>query len=407
MKPESPFRPLRLAFVCFSSARGGLELMLVRLADSLRQAGHHVIVISPDNSAIQESCHHVGIRHYALTPRTRYLDLAASGILRKYFTRHSTQIAIVGASKDISTVVLVKRHVKGLRVAFFQQMQSGIMKKDLFHRWAYGKLDRWITLTRAMKESAQSTTTVPAEMIEVIPLGVNLKRFAASRYTRLTSRSRFRLPARPPIVGLVGRFDPQKGQETLLQAAAVILKKLPKTCFAIVGEETRGESGYLNRLKRIVEELGIGRSVQFLPFTERVPELLAAFDVTAMPSYSETYGYLAIESMAMGVPVVGTNAGGLPEIIEDNSTGILVPPKDPEALARGVLKLLLDRRLSRAMSRHARRRATQYFDYNDSVRRFQEALTAALPERDRREHCSAAKMRPTMNHQPRQFAKVP
>jgi glycosyltransferase involved in cell wall biosynthesis len=382
MKPP-PTSPLRLhvAFVCFSSARGGLELMLARLANSLQIMGHSVFMVSPAQSGIAEACGGRGIRHYSLSPALKYLDPVTSGRLRRYFIRHGTHVVVVGTSKDISTVVLAKRHLKFLKVLYFQQMQSGMTKKDLFHRWSHAHLDRWITLTGRMKESTRRTTTIPSDIIDVVPLGVDLEEFSPLKYRRGTSRARFGLPKNKRIVGLIGRLDPQKGQETFLQAVPLVLKKLPKTHFVLVGEETRGESGYRDRLRQLVETEGIGSSVQFLPFTDRVPELLSTFDLTAMPSYSETYGYLAIESMAMGVPVVGTDAGGLPEIIEDQKTGILVPPKDHDALAKAIISLLSNPRLHSIMSREARRRAVKTFDYGDGIKRFQDSLVKALSGR--------------------------
>ena len=369
---------LRIAFICFSSARGGLELMLVRLAHSLQAMGHSVFMVSPGNNAIEEDCNTRGIRHYALSPLFKYLDPIASGTLRRYFIRHDTQVAVVGTSKDISTVVLAKRHFASLRVVYFQQMQSGLMKKDLFHRWSHSHLDRWITLTRKMMDTTQSLTTVPSSIIDVVPLGVDLEKFSPAKHHRGISRSLFGLPKRGPIIGLIGRFDPQKGQETFLRAASIVLKKVPKVHFVMAGEETRGESGYLDQLRQLVQTEGIGENVQFLPFTERVPELLSAFDITVMPSFSETYGYLAIESMAMGVPVVGTNAGGLPEIIEDQKTGILVAPRDHESLAEALISLLSNPRRYRSMAQEGRRRAEKSFDYVDGVRLFEKSLVRAL-----------------------------
>ena len=379
MRPLRPFLPhLNLAFVCFSPARGGLELMLVRLAHSLKGAGHSAFVVSPPGSAIEQECQGRGILHYALSPTFKYLDPWAAGFLRRCFLKHSTQVVVVGTSKDISTVILAKRYVKGLKVAYFQQMQSGMMKRDMFHRLTYARLDRWITLTRAMKKSTQERTIVPPNLIDVVPLGVDLERFAPGRYRRNAARKHFGLPNSKAIIGLVGRYDPQKGHETFLRAAPIILKRFPKTHFVLVGEETKGESGFLERLRQLVKEEGISSSVQFLPFTDQVPQLLAAFDMTTMPSTSETYGYLAIESMAMRIPVVGTNAGGLPEIIEDGKSGILVPPGDHRALAQAIVSLLSNRRRLREFSRLARKRALESFDYNEGIRAFHESLFKAL-----------------------------
>ena len=236
---------MRIAFVCFSTSKGGLELKLIEIAQALQYKGHSILFVCPKDSPLHQACVRVNIPHLLHTPRFNYGSLPTAFTLARRFREFSIQYLIAGLSKDISTAVLIKKFHGHLRLVYFQQMQSGRDKKDFLHRWSYRRLDRWITLTHAMKQATERTTIVPPASIDVIPFGADLRAFRPGAFRPLQARRAFRLPTDKIIIGLVGRFDPQKGQEYLLQAAPTILKALPDAHFVLVGEETRGEGGFL------------------------------------------------------------------------------------------------------------------------------------------------------------------
>lgn len=366
---------LSLAFVCFSESKGGLELMLVRIATAMARKGHKTIFICPDGSPLHDECQKAGVPSSPLFPSFKYLDFRAARSMSALYKARSVDVAIVGNSKDVSTSVIAKILHGSSRLVYVQQMQSGLDKRDIFHRWTYSRLDRWVTLTRAMKEQTIRTTIIPPQIIDVIPFGADLARFRPRLSAKAQARRVFHLSQRRKIIAVLGRFDPQKGQEYLLRAAPFILKKQPTAHFALIGEETRGEQGYLQHLRSIVRDLQLSNHVQFLPFTEEVPRLLCALDLVVLPSHSETFGYLAVEAMAMGLPVVGTNAGGLPEIIEEGKTGFLVPPQDSMRLGERIVQILENATLYRSMSRLGRQRVLQLFDFGKNVDAFEAVLT--------------------------------
>ncbi|MEP0821996.1 MAG: glycosyltransferase family 4 protein [Ignavibacterium sp.] len=360
-------RPLSVGIVCFSTSWGGLEIVLARIARSLKERDHSVLLISPPGSPLEQTARKQSIPHRSLLPRLRYLDMAAAKELVAISREQEIGTFIATRSRDISTVVLTKFFRPGLRCVYFQQMQFGHSKRGIFHRILYRNLDAWITLTEAMRRSVLRNTVVPERRVSVIPFGVMTDEFDPGRFSRAGSRRRFRLPVSKQIVGVLGRFDRQKGQADLLRAAPLILAKSPRVHFVFVGEETRGEEGHLAELKALVKEKDLSSHVSFLPFTSEVPRLLRALDLLVVPSHNETFGYVAVEGMAMGIPVIGTDAGGLPEIIRDGDTGILVPPADVEALAGAVNALLRDPKLCRKMSAAARRRARGVFDFEKNI----------------------------------------
>jgi glycosyltransferase involved in cell wall biosynthesis len=176
----------------------------------------------------------------------------------------------------------------------------------------------------------------------VIPLGIDLERFAAARAAPAGEVS---------LVGTVGRLAPQKDQQTLLEAAALV----PEARFVLVGDgELRLE------LERRAAELEIADRVTFTGAREDVPELLASFDVFAHPSLFEGFCLAVLEAQAAGVPVVATPVGGIPETVVDGETGLLVPTRDPAALAAAIRRLLEDREFAQRLADAARLSARRY-----------------------------------------------
>ena len=168
-------------------------------------------------------------------------------------------------------------------------------------------------------------------------------------------RSEFNIPESAILVGMAGRMDPFKGHTVFIDAAAIIKKSVPQAKFFIIGSASPGkygESEYLAMLKKRIGELGLTDSFIFAGFRDDILSTIAALDIMVVPScvirkgahiITEGFGRVAIEAMAVGVPVVASATGGLKEIIEDGVSGILVPAGNSTAIAEAVIGLLRER----------------------------------------------------------------
>jgi glycosyltransferase involved in cell wall biosynthesis len=209
----------------------------------------------------------------------------------------------------------------------------------------------------------------------VIPLGVNTSLFADPGINKLQARSRLHLPHQAFIAGIIGRIDPDKGQEYLIKAIPLLLKKDKEVHVLIVGEESRGDTRhYPQFLQKLVQELDIEKYVHFRPFTEHTEEAFAALDIFVMASRSETYGMVTVEAMASGLPVIGTNTGGTPELLDCGASGILMPPADEYALADALEKLVTNQELRQQLAQSARQRAIARYDYRVQCDQLDELL---------------------------------
>ena len=131
------------------------------------------------------------------------------------------------------------------------------------------------------------------------------------------------------IVGVVARLEPEKGHPTLLEAWPAVLRAVPDAYLLIVGEGSRRDA-----LEAQARELRIAHRVVFTGRRDDVPAVTAALDVAVLPSYREAQGLTILEAMALSRPVVASNVGGIPEMIEDGVTGLLVPPHDADGAGR-------------------------------------------------------------------------
>jgi len=176
--------------------------------------------------------------------------------------------------------------------------------------------------------------------VSLIYNGIDLERYD-HQVPCCTLREEYGLPPEGPMVGVVARLEPEKGHPTLLEAWPRVLAAFPDASLLIVGEGSRCE-----KLGEQARALGIERSVVFTGRRDDVPAVTKSLDVAVLPSYREAQGLTILEAMALSRPVVASNVGGIPEMIEDGKTGLLVPPHDPVALADAIVRLLVDHPLA-------------------------------------------------------------
>ncbi len=169
-------------------------------------------------------------------------------------------------------------------------------------------------------------------------------------------------PNKAPVIGLVGRISPWKGQDIFLRAAAEVVKQFPGARFQIIGAPLFGEEAYEHEVRALCTELGLDDSVEWLGFRRDVPQLVSGLDLLVHASKTgEPFGQVVVEAMMAAKPVVATNGGGIPEIVLDGDTGLLVPMDDAPAMARAIEYILSDPAMARQMGERGIVRAREYF----------------------------------------------
>ena len=213
-----------------------------------------------------------------------------------------------------------------------------------------------------------------------IPSGIELSGRSAVVHdgTSPAARARNKAPGSEFRVGLVGRISPWKGQHIFIQAAALVHQRFREARFFIIGAALFGEDQYEQEIRRLPGELGIEGIVEFTGFRSDVKQAIAELDLVVHAStQGEPFGQVIIEGMAAGKPVVATDGGGVPEIVEDGHTGILVPMGNVQAMADAICQILADPARANAMGVRARQRIASHFTLQQTARRV-EAVYAEM-----------------------------
>lgn len=190
-----------------------------------------------------------------------------------------------------------------------------------------------------MQRDARRFLPIPAERVRVLYHGVP-RSSASSIADCREEREAARLPARAFVVALFGRIEPAKGQQVLVEAMARLTARGCDAYALLYGHPMQPR--HLEDLQARIERLALGERVKYRGFHPNPQQIMGCFDCIVLTTYNETFGLVLIEAMRAGVAVVGTDAGGVPEIIEHERTGLLVPPGDPAALADALERLARD-----------------------------------------------------------------
>ena len=286
------------------------------------------------------------------------IALGKMGNLRRRLREEQFEIvhAHDGRAQTISfraSMGLTTRGLSMVRVA--SRLVAFEPRHPLVHRWKYSlTCDGVIALSQSVRQVLLGAG-VPDRHIEVIVPGIEIPKQLPDATVRAAARARWGFSGDEFVIGHIAAFTPEKGQDIALRAVLELASKLPRARMLLGGDGPERSQPDMLELAR--QASGIAR----LPgFVDDLEEFYAALDLFLMPSRSEAWGLTALRAMAFGLPVVASNVGGLPEVVEHGRTGWLVEPESPGALADAVIHAASDPRRLDEFGRNARERAEQF-----------------------------------------------
>ncbi len=329
---------------------GGVETGTVDLAKYLVGRGHGSIVISSGGALVAE-LQKAGIPHYTLPVHKKNLWTMVRCItkVRKIIIQENIQIVHARSRVPAWIAYFACRHTQ----AAFLTTCHGYYRRHWFsHVMGWAKLV--IVPSTVIGQHMVEAFGVPKENLRLIARSVDLKKFGVPR-ADVPGKSH-------SVISIVGRITPLKGHTYFLRAMATVIRSLPYVKIWVIGGVPEKKASYKQELEVLVRQLGLSEQVEFLGNRQDVPQLLAQTDVLVLSTTTqEAFGRVILEAQAAGVPVVATRVGGVIEIIDDDRTGILVPPKDPDAMAQEVVRLLRDRKLAETIVKAARKKLEERF----------------------------------------------
>jgi glycosyltransferase involved in cell wall biosynthesis len=333
--------------------RGG-EQQALYLAEGLARRGVANLCVGRPDAPYLERCAAKGLDVAPLSNRGE-ADPSAVLALRRIVKSWKPDVIHMHTSHAHALGVLAAKTAGVGRTVVSRRVDFTIYRNALRLSWfkyRFG-VDRYVAISEGVR-AQMLKDGIPASKISVVHSGVDLSRFDG--VTPHDYHAEFGVPLGAPIVIDVAAFGWHKAQEILVRATPKILEGAPDARVVFVGD---GE--LLPKIRDETRRLGVGGRILFTGFRTDVPSLVAGADVFVMCSVLEGLCTSLLDALALGRPAVGSAVGGIPEVLIDGVTGLLVPPRDPEALAAAVLRVLGDRELAARLSAAGRRHVEAKF----------------------------------------------
>jgi glycosyltransferase involved in cell wall biosynthesis len=338
----------------------GTESVTWQLAPGLRALGHDVVVFCIKNSPLQHRLAAAGLPYEPILGGS---DLNPRVLLRcwRALSRHSANIVITQKDKDLRWTGLVAR-LRGVPV-LVRHVTDRPLKRKLRYRFFFG----WVATHHVANSASTLATLVDSAPwlrgveIPIVHNGIDVERFANAEPSRLE------LPKDAITVGYAGRFETRKGIADFAAAWCQIADALPHAHAVIVGDGPRAATFH--------KALAGAPRVHWLGFRDDIERILKRFDIFVLPSHFEGFGLVLAEAMAAGAACIAYNTSNLPELIEHQHDGILVPPRDTAALTAAVIQLGRCPELRRKLACHAQRKVRERFSADRMIAAY-EALAA-------------------------------
>ena len=351
---------MRILKVCASTAWGGLEISMVQTALGLRERGHEVFPVCVPGSPIEERLRAAGLPPLLSNIWGKFHPLQAWRLAR-YIRRHRIDLVHTDHSRDLFTLVPALRLAGGVPLVMHKHIGTSGPKKLFVHHYMYHRVDFVIAISEVIRANLLATHPLREDQVGIIHHGIDVGRFQPDPAARARLRAELGVADHECLVGTVGRLQEPKGHLDFMEVARRVLPGHPDTRFVIVGTATAGAEEEAAAIEQAATAPELGGRVIMAGFRTDVPDLLGAMDLFLFPSYAEAFGLVIIEAMAMHLPVVAYGCDGVPDIVADRGTGLLVPLHDRDALTGAVAELLNDPERRLALGRAGRARVEAKF----------------------------------------------
>lgn len=265
----------------------------------------------------------------------------------------------------------VAARLAGVRAIVHGEHGTLIPRNAWIQRTLWGRVDQVLSVSSVLAQRMSNVMGFPEERIRTIRNGVETERYTPA--LRSHARASFGLASDDVVVGVVGRLEPVKDQQGLLDAVGLLARQGLRFKVMIAGEGT-----LRSQLEAQVAALGIADRVSFLGMRLDVETVMAALDLFVLSSKSEGLSNTILEAMASGLPIVATDVGGARELLEPGTHGLLVPSQNVEALSRAIGELVTDAPRRVAMGLASRARAVNEFSVQSMIRAYENVYTQMM-----------------------------
>lgn len=351
--------------LCLSPGLGGLELYVFRSSEALlnsKTGANKVIAVISEKSKLD--------RYFQKNSSiaTKYiksffspLPLLNAKKLARIIDQNNVDIIHMHWGKDLPLAALGKALSKRKpALVYTRQMMITRKKNDAYHNFQYRQINRLLTITKELESLCKQYIAVAKDNIQTLYYGVKApdKLLNPDEITRRKLNTGFN--KNDFVAGLFGRLEEGKGQHLLIKAIAMANKNGRQIKALIVGHEMN--AGYRNKLLALANKLNVAENIIFNDFVDKPQDLMQICDCVCLTSYEETFGLVLPEAMRVGVAVIGSNKGGVPEIIDHKVTGLLFDSQDEVSLHDQIVYLHDNPAIKQEIARSGKIKADDAFN---------------------------------------------
>ena len=366
---------MRVAYLVFGTGLGGGELLLANHLMCCDRKTFDPLVICSAEGSLAAKLRSLGVPVF-LVPLNKQFSLFGRMSFPHPRTLWHLVLLLRNERVDLIHSYTMETRNYAHAAALITRLPLIHTSQDTWFGEMFGRL-QWFALNHIPERIIVTSDTVrvslrvgsllrPDPVVTIKP-GIDLDRFAP-RSDSPSVRAELGIPANVKVVGIIGRLSSVKGYETFFAAAALVVVSVPEIRFLVVGDAVLADDDYAREILRDIAGHGLVNRTIMTGFRDDVARLIGAMDVVVSASPRESFGLVLAEAAACARPVVAVRSGGAEEIVVPGTTGILVPPQDPQAMATAILHVLGNRAAAAAMGAAARRHAEAHFDLRQMVR---------------------------------------
>lgn len=355
--------------LCLSQNLGGLELYFNQCRNTLEENGIKVTSVVSSTGRLQSLP--ATNSQFEIERGRKWFPYKAAKTLARIIEEQKVDIVHVHHSSDLSLGSLAKRFSdRDIKLVFTRQMNLPHSKKDLYHRWVYSQYDLFLVITDHLKNQAIEKLPISKEAIVRLYYGIE-EPPKVSKYDcdKIVNQEKFN-------IGVFSRIEYLKGQHTVIESIELLKSGNLNPHLYLFGDIMDNE--YFKKLEGRISELKLEENISFMGFMDNAKTFMACMDVVVLPSENETFGLVVVEAMRAGTPVIATNAGGVPEIIDHDNTGFLFDFEDAKALSAYMSELIYDPAKRKKIASQAKLKADEVFTidnhYNSLINQFKDLL---------------------------------
>ncbi len=357
---------MKILQVCSAEQMGGGERHVADLTRALIERGHSLHLAVRERSPLRAALADLPVTWHRLGLRNA-LDLPSAFSLAKLIRRYQIDLLHAHVARDYPVCGLAARLAPQVRL-FLTRHHFHPLRANPVYRWALGRTEHFLAVSASVAAGLAQSFPDLVPRLSIIPNWLDPLVLEGAR-SRDEARQTLGI-TRPLAVGLLGQLTPLKRQDLFLDAIGQLVEQglTEDAEFLLIGAPGPDDSSYAADLQARVERVTeSGGQIRLLGYVPVLPSLLSAFDVVVAPSTNEAFSLVLIEAMASGCAVIASRTGGMAEIVEDEATGLLIPPNDLHSLTRTLAQVLSASSLRSQLGLAASQVARKRFDRTDIV----------------------------------------